>query len=503
MAEVFLSKATSAEGLERNLVIKRILPELCRDHEFVTTFINEARLASCLKHPNIVQIFDLGCVQDSYFLSMEYVRGYDLATVIHGHGRAKASIPLPIALSIWIDLFIGLDFAHHATDSNGSWLGVVHRDVTPGNVLVSHDGEAKILDFGIAKATNRDDNRTKNGTLKGKLAYLAPEQVVGGLVDMRADIFAGTLTIYELLTNLNPNRGETPYQTLSNATSRDAPDVRQYRPDLPDRIAQIIHKGLTREVELRYQSCGEIVSDLRHAASELGIVLSHNCVTAYMRENAALFEPYASALGNGSDESDITGRTLYLSRTNSTSLPKLLGSTLNNPNMERSDGQALAGPEISYALLSQPHEKMARKRVTVDMARVNETESVQVIELAPRRWPWVMGGCVTLIAAVCGSVLLLRPSDPSVRARLAPEPVIEGSELAIESEPAGAQVLISQPDTSGFVLLTGATPLANVTVTPEVTYDYKVVMSGYRSVRGTFHVVKDEHRKLRVELHRE
>ena len=365
-----------------------------------------------------------------------------------------------------------------------------------------HSNRVAELTVGLGKAMNRTDNRTKNGNVKGKVAYLAPEQIMGGIADKRVDVFAGALSMYELLTNLNPNHAKTDYETLNNITARDVPDIRSYRPELPDCIARIVHKGLGRSVEQRYQDCGEIVTDLRRAASELKIIVSHNTVSAYLKEKAVLFDRYSTDLSEGSGGSDISGRTLYLSRTKTGSLPRLLGKNPNNPDIQANPAPPLDGPEISYAELSDPSIVKGDHAVTLDMSGLGGIAAADIIEIHSRRWPWVLASAASLVGAICLTFFFGGSPKLSAPAHLAIDSPAEGS-VAIETQPPGAQILISQPDVSGFVLLSGTTPLSSVTVTSEVTYDYKVIMSGYRPVRGTFHVAKSDHRTVRIELHRE
>ena len=199
MAEVFLARLIGVEGFERRVAIKRILPHLSESDEFRAMFLDEARLAAQLTHPNIVHIYDFGKADDYYFIAMEYVDGVDIGRLIR---RAKERpVPFEVAARIFADVCAGLHFAHNASDPMGRKLDVVHRDVTPQNVLVSWDGVVKLVDFGIAKAAFAA-GRTRPGVVKGKYAYMSPEQVEGRSLDGRSDLFAAGICLYELVTGV-------------------------------------------------------------------------------------------------------------------------------------------------------------------------------------------------------------------------------------------------------------------------------------------------------------
>jgi serine/threonine protein kinase len=199
MAEVFRAKAYGVEGFERLVAVKKILPSISEDKEFIRMFIDEAKIAVQLSHANIAQVFDLGRVGGSYYIALEHVHGRDLRA-LYDRCREK-SAPMPVAQACFIIQKVceGLDYAHNKRHENGDELGLVHRDVSPQNVLVSFEGEVKIIDFGIAKAAGRC-SRTQAGILKGKFAYMSPEQERGQAINRRSDVFSTGIVLYELLT---------------------------------------------------------------------------------------------------------------------------------------------------------------------------------------------------------------------------------------------------------------------------------------------------------------
>jgi serine/threonine protein kinase len=199
MAEVFKAKAFGVEGFERLLAVKRILPNIAEDEEFITMFIDEAKIAVQLQHANVAQIFDLGKVDDSYFIALEYVNGKDLRAIFD-RGRQRGEVmSVPQACFVVMQVCEGLDYAHNKRDAQGHELHLVHRDISPQNVLIGFEGEIKLIDFGIAKAAGKA-SKTQAGILKGKFGYMSPEQVRGLPIDRRSDIFSVGIVLYELLT---------------------------------------------------------------------------------------------------------------------------------------------------------------------------------------------------------------------------------------------------------------------------------------------------------------
>ncbi|MBI3184428.1 MAG: serine/threonine protein kinase [Myxococcales bacterium] len=251
MGQIFLARAAGERGFEKLLVIKRILPHLLEDEEFFTMFFDEARVSARLNHPNIVQIFDLGEVEGSHFLAMEYVPGEDLRRLDKLLRSMEQSIPLGLACRIIADAAAGLDYAHKARDSQGQPLGIVHRDVSPQNILVGFDGGVKLIDFGVAKAAGRGQ-QTATGILKGKYAYMSPEQVDGLEIDHRSDIFALGIVFWEILTAKRLFKGESDLTTMRLVKDCSVPPPSRVSSELPPAIDEIILKALARNRDQRY-----------------------------------------------------------------------------------------------------------------------------------------------------------------------------------------------------------------------------------------------------------
>ena len=261
MAELFRAKRIGVAGFEKLLVIKKILPHLSLHEEFVSMFINEAKIAAQLSHTNIAQIFDLGKIEDSYYIAMEYVWGKDLKAVLKKGKEKKLPVSMEHALQIVSKACAALDYAHKKKDLKGQELNLIHRDVSPQNILVSSDGDVKIVDFGIAKAASKTSD-TRTGVLKGKIAYMSPEQAWGRPIDRRSDIFSLGIVLYELLTGEMLFKGDTDLNTLERVREAKVIPPTRINKEIPKEIENILLKALAKEPKERYQHASEMQNDL-------------------------------------------------------------------------------------------------------------------------------------------------------------------------------------------------------------------------------------------------
>ncbi|MCI0411489.1 TonB family protein [bacterium] len=263
MAELFLAKRKGVEGFEKILAIKRILPHMAENEEFVTMFIDEAKLAAQLTHHNICQIFDLGKIENAYYIAMEYVHGKDLRGILKS-SRTKGK-PMSVDLSVLVisKIASALDYAHRKRGSNGQPLNLVHRDVSPQNILISYEGEVKLVDFGIAKAATKA-HVTQHGALKGKLLYMSPEQAWGKAVDKRSDIFSLGVVLYELLTGrpLFFDENDTEVTILEKVREARITPTREFNSRVPAELEKIVNRALKKNADDRYQSAYEMQKDL-------------------------------------------------------------------------------------------------------------------------------------------------------------------------------------------------------------------------------------------------
>jgi hypothetical protein len=261
MAEIFRGKSIGAEGFEKVVAIKRILPHFSEDEGFVTMFKDEARVAAQLTHANVVQVFDFDEVDELFYIAMEYVEGHDLKRVLDV--GAKVGKPLSIAQSVHImmEASQGLHYAHTRV-VDGQPLNIIHRDVSPHNIMVSFNGEVKIMDFGIAKAASRS-TKTRVGTVKGKCAYMSPEQARGKPLDARSDLFALGVTLWEMLTGKRLFVGESDFETLNNVLKAEVPPLSELNPEVPKDLDAIVLRALARDRDDRQADVGQFVSELR------------------------------------------------------------------------------------------------------------------------------------------------------------------------------------------------------------------------------------------------
>ncbi len=262
MAEIFLARSRGVQGFKRILAIKKILPTMAEDEEFIAMFIDEARIAAELSHAGIVQIFELGKFEDDYYIAMEFIHGKDLRYIAERMARERKPMDVHLAAHIAFKICEALDYAHTKRDPTGRPLGIIHRDISPQNVILSYDGEVKICDFGIAKAANRSQ-KTQAGVLKGKFGYMSPEQVRGLPLDGRSDIFTVGTLLYEMITLERLFLGESDFSTLEKVRNADVVPPSTYNRDVPEELEEIVLRALSKEAEDRYQNAAEMADALQ------------------------------------------------------------------------------------------------------------------------------------------------------------------------------------------------------------------------------------------------
>jgi predicted Zn finger-like uncharacterized protein len=260
MGDVYLAKLGGAEGFERDMVLKVLHPHLAKDQSFAQAMVDEAKLTVLLQHPNIVQMYNLEKTGELLYCVLEYVPGKSLSAIQRIYRRKGGTIPLPMAIYIIAEALEGLGYAHELTDRHGQPLHIAHRDISPQNILVTKDGWVKIIDFGIAKAATRI-TQTRPGMIKGKFAYMAPEQLKGES-DHRADLFAMGVTLWETLAGVRLFHSTTDVDTLQKVLHMDPPPIHLTHPDIPKELDAILARALQKNPEKRYQSAREFRDDL-------------------------------------------------------------------------------------------------------------------------------------------------------------------------------------------------------------------------------------------------
>ena len=460
MAELFLARQSGIEGFEKLIVIKRILPHLADSGEFIQMFLNEARLAARLNHPNVVQIYDLGRVAGTYFIAMEYINGVDLSRVLKKERKAKRFIPTEHAVKMMSYVCEALTYAHNHTDVRGKPLCIVHRDISPHNVLVAFDGGVKLTDFGIAKAATQA-TKTKAGTLKGKYYYMSPEQCLGRKVDNRSDLFSAGILLYQLMTGRLPFRGDSEFSVL-HAIVHDAPRPPSvHREDFPAGLYPILERSMAKHPEDRYKNALQMQMALEKFLMEHKLVSNTTLIGQYVQ---SLFPEVLEAMkkANPEDTSDIdeiidglaiaAAERLTPSKPGFTPSDELVLSARTPSAVIRQDGV-----EIAVAATTPDEDDVDIPIHTPSMVTAAPTAaqkpSAMETALPPKKkasWrvPVLLGA--VFFSAVCGALLVhylgqmngepaapppeVQPAGVAVEKPKEPEPVAEKKEEAKPEE---------------------------------------------------------------------
>ncbi|MEO7033828.1 MAG: serine/threonine-protein kinase [Polyangiaceae bacterium] len=273
MAEVFRAESAGLEGFKKTVAIKRVLPHLSEKKQFIGMFLDEARVSAQLSHSNCVQVFDIGVGDNTYFIVMEYVDGADLKGLIEYRKKSSAPFPVAEACLICVRICEGLSYAHELTDNNGESLHIVHRDMSPPNVLITRFGEVKIVDFGLAKA-NSQLEKSEPGIIKGKFSYLSPEAAQGLPVDAKTDIFAVGIILWELLAGRRLFMGETDLETVRMVQQAKVPSLRQINPNVTPELERVLNRALAGDPAARYQTARDFGRDLNNMLFDMGRAVS-------------------------------------------------------------------------------------------------------------------------------------------------------------------------------------------------------------------------------------
>jgi serine/threonine protein kinase len=445
MAEIFLATVDGLEGFEKVVVIKRILPEFVERPEFVRMFLDEAKLAATLSHPNIAQVYDVGRDSGQYFFAMEHVHGQDLRTILGTLSKRRVLMPLGEALSVVIGACAGLHYAHEKRGPDGKSLGVIHRDVSPSNVLISYDGCPKIVDFGIAKAVT-SSVETRTGSVRGKIAYLSPEQCRCETLDRRSDIFALGILLYEstTLTRLFGGGG-SDFEIMRRIVDHDIQPPSARVQNYPPALERIVMKALSSKREDRYQSAQEMQLDLEAFAREERLVVSPVSLAQFME---GLFPDQILAWREAQNEGKALADHL-VTRTETPSLsdPEISGAIQAAQNQDVIGTGVVGGPppsgreaDASGRPRGGSGESAASRAFFDSRIPTGVAESGVGERPATRRWLVVAGGLVVLIGgggAWLGTRSLSQLPPPAVAS------VSPSVALQVVSTPAGATVLIN------------------------------------------------------------
>lgn len=283
MGEIYLARLTSTQGVERYVAIKLLLPQFTEEKSVVDLFVTEARIAARIQHPNVCQVYELGTANDELFICMEFLQGVPVSAILQTH-NANAPIPVGIAAAIVEQACAGLEFAHRLKDENGKSLGVVHRDISPGNLFLTSNGVTKVLDFGVVKANDKAV-KTQTGVLMGKMGYMSPEQIKGDTVDCRSDIFSLGIVLFELLTNRRLFSRESEYYTLKAILEEPVTKLREWSPHFSTELEAVVSKALSQDVNKRFSSMSEFSDALNSAMRKGGGLASTSEIKKFVHKN--------------------------------------------------------------------------------------------------------------------------------------------------------------------------------------------------------------------------
>jgi serine/threonine-protein kinase len=388
MAAVYLARQTGAVGFGKTVAIKRLHPHLAKDSYFATMFLDEARLVARIQHPNVVPILDVVSTDTELFLVLEYVRGETLSGLLRAARKRNQKIPVPIAAAIVVGLLQGLHAAHEARDELGKPLNIVHRDVSPQNLMVGADGVSRVLDFGVAKAASRLQT-TREGQLKGKIPYMAPEQL-NGEVSARTDVYAAAIVMWEALTSARLFRGESEAQVLHLVMTMDAPAPSTLSPEVAPALDAVVLKGLSRDPANRFATAREMAVAIEAAVPVATPMKVAEWVEGLIGSTLAARDAARAEIESGSH-----------------SARQLTADPLSQPSLP-------GFPQIADSSASIP-------RLTAtggDMAGVGESSASAVMvapHIQPRsRVPWVIA--IVAVASALGlavGVVFSRPAAPA------------------------------------------------------------------------------------------
>ncbi|HEY7369894.1 MAG TPA: TonB family protein [Thermoanaerobaculia bacterium] len=372
MAELYKARRSGVEGFQKIVAIKKILPHLANNEEFLAMFADEAKLAAHLNHPNIVHIYDLGKIDGGgYFIAMEYVEGRDLRAILESARQMDTPLPVPLAVYVAAKVASALDYAHRRREADGRELGIVHRDVSPQNILISYEGEIKLCDFGIAKAASKA-SQTQSGALKGKVQYMSPEQAWGRPIDRRSDLFSLGVVLSEMLTGERLFRGEADLTVLEKVRAAEVRPPSTVNPEVPPNLDAIVMKALAREPEDRYANSSDLLRDLElvlysytpaPGSADLAIFLHR-----LQAEEAALAEARArqaaeaqAAAAAAAGEPDKKKKMTVTRRTRGTQ-PRIDAPSASGPGVAAAAAKDKTGPGVYGAPAAKRAEAERRSR---------------------------------------------------------------------------------------------------------------------------------------------
>jgi serine/threonine protein kinase len=454
MAELFLARTNGPEGFEKLVVLKKILPHFAENPKFVRLFLDEAKLAATLDHPHIAHVYDMGKVDGHYFFTMEYIHGQDVRATLRRTARLDQKLPIDHAVQIVHATASALHYAHERRKPDGSLLDIVHRDVSPSNILISYDGAIKLVDFGVAKAAT-SSVKTRTGTLKGKIAYMSPEQAKGGTVDRRSDVFSLGIVLWETVTTQRLFKGDNDLATIQLIINSKPQPPRELRPEISPELERIILKALDTDPETRYQTAEELQVDLEELTREEKLKQSSIALRAHMQDLFAdEIKAWKSAQASGVTLTDHVVSASVVEMTTPVSENEL--SFLDDDDDDER-------PQVTEGMITEttPRERAAQA-ATVELqlskvvvasspnivvARIDQTPPPQAAPVAP------------MVMSASGRMPAFTPHTPLPRPQTIPPPIPIGHQPSgpIRIRQDSGQMMVA---TTAFVREPTAFPIA-------------------------------------------
>jgi serine/threonine protein kinase len=511
MAEVFKAKTFGLRGIERLMVIKQILPHLTKDREFVEMFIDEAKISVELSHANVVQVFDLGKIGPNYFIAMEYIDGKDLRATLKKAAAEKKPLSVSQVCYIMIELLKGLEYAHKKKDSKSNQpLNIIHRDISPQNIMLSYEGEVKIVDFGIAKAEHRL-NETQAGVLKGKFGYMSPEQATGHEMDQRSDLFACGILMFEMLTTRRLFLGENDLETLEFIRAAEVPPIGKYNPDVPKELEAIVYKALQREPDDRFQDARTMQLELTKFMFKYNANFSATDLSTYMKgifvkEMETEQINLRQALEMIDEKYRLSEKTFESSEDEVSFVhPRLANTETDVTEADRGSGKIvsqskktpLADAKTQYQARPTPHNESYSGSQANPLGGTQITGSGQIthLSLIQQLRPWLMPLVLLLGVIFLVWFQFIRPSEPNHADHSTnggKQTVGQLASIEVSSEPVGSQVFVQNK-------LYGVTPVSvEVEADKDQTFIFR--LGGYQDKSMTVYIAKANNAPLKVIL---
>ena len=507
MATVHRAKKRGIEGYERNVALKRMLSHLAEDAGFVESFIREAKVASLLVHPNIAQVYDFGRINGVYYIAMELVQGFDLRKLLRHANRIGEPIPMPVILSILAEMCEALDYAHTFVDEHGQALGIVHRDVSPSNLIVAQNGHVKMIDFGIAKAQSRQ-LRTESGEAKGKLGYMSPEAAVGMQIDATADVFSGGVVAWELITAQPLFSAKSDFETMRRIREMEVVPPSRYNPSCPPALDQLVLSATARDARYRLHSAMAFRQKLDEIAQRMGISIN----ARYVAEWIAPFLGESTAGGRSRNPSQYKMPLQAMAESAGQPTQNIRPSKLMRTREEAElateiwgeDAQTVhaVGPDFS-ALESGAQQVQQSQPVHAPVAALPYQSGAQALHqpvptLAlpppPRKrskLPYVLAGGIIVAGAAIAVVLVLK-SNKSAQPGDQVVTLTKGASLKFEIDPPNAIVEIGGKEIGHASPFEAALEPGLYTVT--------VRAPGFKKYTAPIQLREEEHQRVQVQL---